>query len=86
MKVNIYIGFWTLEMKCTQYGICGEVAFKNARAKVFLEIGRGKSFRASLENHGFFVRQLPMPISTSLERLVGGRISSSILRHVIDLI
>jgi hypothetical protein len=23
MEVNIYIGFWTLKMKCTQYGICG---------------------------------------------------------------
>ena len=41
MKVNIYIGFWTLEMKCTQYGICGEVAFKNARAMIFLKVGRG---------------------------------------------
>ena len=41
MKVNIYMGFWTLEMKCTQYGVCGEVAFKNARAMVFWEVGRG---------------------------------------------
>ena len=42
MEIHIYIGFWTLEMKCTQYGICGEVAFKNARAMVFLEVGRGE--------------------------------------------
>ena len=41
MEVNIYIGIWTLEMKCTQYGICGEVAFKNARAIFFLKVGRG---------------------------------------------
>ena len=40
-QLNIYIGFWTLEMKCTQYGICGEVAFKNARALVFLEVRQG---------------------------------------------
>ena len=33
MKVNIYIGFWTLKMKCTQYGLNGQAAFKNARAK-----------------------------------------------------
>ena len=43
MEVNIYyIGFWTLEMKCTQYGICEEVAFKNARAMVFLKVRRDK--------------------------------------------
>ena len=23
MEVNIYIEFWTLRVKCTQYGICG---------------------------------------------------------------
>ena len=30
------------KFKCTQYGICGQVAFKNARAifKNFLESGR----------------------------------------------
>ena len=41
MKVNICNGFWTLEMKCTQYGICEEVAFKNARAMAFLQVGWG---------------------------------------------
>jgi hypothetical protein len=37
MKVNIYIGFWTLKMKCTQYGLYGQAAFKNARAVLFFE-------------------------------------------------
>ena len=32
---HICIGFWTLKVKCTWYGICEEVAFKNARAKTF---------------------------------------------------
>jgi hypothetical protein len=27
MEVNIYIGFWTLKMKCTQYGLYGQAAF-----------------------------------------------------------
>src|ERR1700737_2020045 len=40
MKVNIYIGFETLKMKCTQYGICGQVAFKNATTIVFSKSGR----------------------------------------------
>ena len=30
-----YIGFETLQMKCTRYEICGQVAFKNARTIVF---------------------------------------------------
>jgi len=29
--VNIYIGFWTLKIKCTQYGSYEQAAFKNAR-------------------------------------------------------
>src|SRR5450631_1750901 len=40
MEVNIYIGFETLKMKCTQYGICGQVTFKNASTIVFSKSGR----------------------------------------------
>ena len=62
MEVNIYTKFWTLEMKCTQYGICGEVVFKNARTMVFLKVGgTGKRFWVGPENHGFFVGQLHLP-------------------------
>ena len=31
MEVNMYIGLWTLKVKCTQNEICGEVTFQNAR-------------------------------------------------------
>ena len=66
MEVNIYIGFWTLKMKCTQYAICGEVAFKNVRAMIFWKSdGAGRSFRTGPENPDFFVGQLPLPESTS---------------------
>ena len=27
MNWNIYIGFWTLKMKCTQYGLYEQAAF-----------------------------------------------------------
>jgi hypothetical protein len=27
MELNIYIGFWTSKMKCTQYGLYEQVAF-----------------------------------------------------------
>ena len=39
MKVNIYIGFWTLTVKCTQCGLYGKVAFTNARANLFFKAG-----------------------------------------------
>ena len=43
-------------MKCTQYGICEEVAFKNARAMDFRKSGTmGRSFPSGPENPGFFV-------------------------------
>jgi hypothetical protein len=31
-SAHIYIGFETLKVKCTQYGICSQAAFKNTRA------------------------------------------------------
>ena len=40
MEVNVYIGFWTLKMKCTLFGLYGQVAFKNARALLFFEVWR----------------------------------------------
>ena len=33
------MGFETLKVKCTQYGICSQAAFKNARAMLFLKLG-----------------------------------------------
>ena len=47
LEVHIYIGFQTLKVKCTQYGICSQVAFKNARAIFFLKLGgSGYFFRS----------------------------------------
>ena len=47
MKVNMYIGFWALKVKYTQYGICNQAAFKNARAMFFLKLGwAGNNFRS----------------------------------------
>ena len=33
--MNIYIGFGTSKVKCTQYGFCGQVTFKNVTAEFF---------------------------------------------------
>ena len=45
--MHIYIGFETLKVKCTQYGICSQAAFKNERAIFFLKLGEaGSNFRA----------------------------------------
>jgi hypothetical protein len=45
--VHVYIRFETLKVKCTQYGICSQAAFKNARAKFFLKLGEaGSNFRS----------------------------------------
>ena len=51
MKVNIYIGFWALKVKCTQYGICSQAAFKNARTMFFSKLGGvGSSFQSGSKN------------------------------------
>ena len=55
MKVNTYIGFWTLNVKCTQYGICGKVAVNNARAMVFSKLAEAAtSFQSGPQNPDFF--------------------------------
>jgi hypothetical protein len=43
MEVNIYIGIWTLKTKSTQYGLYGQVTFKNARVMPWLG-DRGPDF------------------------------------------
>ena len=46
MEVNIYIEIWTLKVKCAQYRICSQAAFKNARAMFLSKLGGvGSSFR-----------------------------------------
>jgi hypothetical protein len=78
MKVNIYMGFWTLEMKYTQYGICGEVAFKNASVMVFLEVKRdGQRFLGGSKKSRLLCGELPLTYYSSPEWLIGDRMSSS---------
>ena len=38
----MYIEIWTLKTKNTQYGFCGQAAFKNARGLYFFEVGQGE--------------------------------------------
>jgi hypothetical protein len=51
--ITVYIGFWTLKVKCTHYGICSQVAFKNARAMFFSKLGgAGNSSRSGSKFSG----------------------------------
>ena len=83
MEVDIlYVGFQSLKMKCTQHGICNLVAFKNARALVFSKSGgAGINVIWNPENVNFFLGGggggLPLPVSTSHEKLVGGGLTST---------
>ena len=66
MQVNTYIGFLNLEDEMHSiYEICGEVAFKTARAMIFSKSdGTNRSFRSGQENPDLFVRQPPLPVYT----------------------
>ena len=59
---------------CIQYGICGEVAFKNARATVFSKSGRrvGKSFQSGPRNVDFFLGSYLNPDLTPPKSSWGG--------------
>jgi hypothetical protein len=80
-SAHIYIGFETLKVKCTQYGICSQAAFKNARANFFC-VGRdGHLFPGGFEKFPGggrnFAAGLPPPGSDTPHTLVGGVISSA---------
>ena len=51
VEVHTYIGFETLEVKCTQYGICSQVAFKMGG-------GAGNNFRSGSKKSQAGAKQL----------------------------
>ena len=54
--------FGLLKMKCTQYGLYGQVAFKNVRAISFSKSGRvGKEHGLHLGSEGGVPRAGPVP-------------------------
>ena len=61
MKVNIYIGFWTLKIKCTQYGFYGQAALKNAKEILFFQswIEWATIFRRNKKKLIFVLRACP---------------------------
>jgi len=82
VEVHIYIGFETLKVKCTQYGICSQAAFKNGRAMFFcFRAGRATIFRRVWKKSGrgqkFRGRAAP---ARNMESLLvrGGYLTSSV--------
>ena len=49
MEVNMYIGFWTLKMKCTHYGLYEQTAFKQGQLYFSKSGGAGNNFRSGLD-------------------------------------
>jgi hypothetical protein len=78
--VHIYIEFETLKVKCTQYGICSQVAFKNARAMFFSKLGgAGSNFRADSKK---IAGGLPPPRSDIPRSSWGGALTSPVALRV----
>ena len=86
MEVYMYIGFWTLKMKCTQSGSHGQVAFKNARV-MSRSGGRGSSFfgvaptrrlDACNTRRGYCIWRGP-PLSQFLNQPIQGQLGPPIL-------
>ena len=66
----VSIGFYILNVKYTQYGICSQVAFKNARTMFFLKSGgAGNNFWLGLMKDAAC---FPNPDLTPLESSLGG--------------
>ena len=83
MEVKIYIGFWTLKVKWTQYVICDKTPSR-MQGQWFFKVGRAcNNFRLDLENMSFLDGWLPLPESTSPAKFVrgGGLTSSQTILH-----
>ena len=52
-EVNIYIGFWTLKIKCTLNGLYGQTTIKNARVKPWLGVRLGLGVGPGSGGRGF---------------------------------
>jgi len=74
MKVNIYIGFGTLKVNCTQYGICGWISdLQECKGNGFFEVEQvGINFWSGPKNFDFLDGQLPQPAFSSPKKFVGG--------------
>ena len=71
------IGFWTLKVKCTQYGICWISGLQECKGIGFLEVGwAGNNFRSGPKDLDFLDGRLLVLESTSPEKFVGGNLTS----------
>ena len=66
VEVHIYIRFRTLKVKCTQYGICRQAAFKNAKA-IFISKSGGVGCNLSSWESCFFYGADRAPIHLPLK-------------------
>jgi hypothetical protein len=79
MKVNIYIEFWILKVKCTQYGIREQVAFKNARTIVISKSGRRATIFGRVQKKFGFSGRAVAPARIYLPyKFMGGTLTSPI--------
>ena len=79
MEVNIYIGFWTLKVKCTQYEICGYIKWPSRMQGqwFFQSQAGGQNFSVGSRKSGFLSGGPPLPKSTLPEKLVGGCLTTA---------
>jgi hypothetical protein len=42
VDVNVYVWFWALKLRCTQYGFCGQHGIQERKGNSFTEVGRGR--------------------------------------------
>ena len=72
MEVNIYIGFGTLRVKCTQYGIVWISDLQECKGNGFFNVGQaGNNFQSGSKKILIFGR-LPFPEYSTPQKFVGG--------------
>ena len=87
MEVSIYFEFWTLKMECTQYGLYGQAALKNASAILIFKVGRsGQQFSVGIWKFwidfvglpGGARSRAPAPIHLPWKFIGGGLVSAMV--------
>ena len=86
--MNTYIGFWTLKVKCTQYGFFEQATFKNAR-EIFFEVERDQKFSTKIsaglprgvDLQTLVLTPLPLKVHEYMMRSWRGRVQAHAIWH-----
>ena len=85
LRESAYTGLWTLKMKCTQYGICGQSNLQECKGNVSFEVGLdGQKISVGFRKKSrSFFRGMPGPYPSPPKSVGLQSYKAAMTRHVL---